>query len=225
MTQVGPTVALSISRVGGPGAVASDETGSFDISGVSTSNTLYLRFQWLPTGGYMSVDNASITVSQSGTPYDAWSNGTFANAFTDKVPTHDPDGDGLTNQQEYAFGMDPTLSTTTGIVFLSDGAVTTAGVPVAANFALGEGVDYRAVLGRRKDHVAAGLTYTVQFSVDVAAWTDSTDTPTVLTGDGAANPSEIEAVSVPYPLFIPYTRDGIAGFEKPTFFRVAVSSN
>ena len=62
IVQVGSTVALPISRVGGPGAVASDETGSFDISGVSTSHTLYLRYQWIPTGGsYMSVDNASIS--------------------------------------------------------------------------------------------------------------------------------------------------------------------
>jgi hypothetical protein len=63
ISQVGSTLALSISRVGGPGAVASSEAGSFDISGTSTSNPLYLRFQWVPTGGsYMSVDNAAITV-------------------------------------------------------------------------------------------------------------------------------------------------------------------
>ena len=42
-------------------------------------------------------------------PYDAWTNGTFANGtLTDKTPTGDPDGDGLTNQQEFAFGLDPT---------------------------------------------------------------------------------------------------------------------
>jgi hypothetical protein len=63
ITQVGSTLALSISRVGGPGAVASSEAGSFDISGTSTSNPLYLRFQWSPTASsYMNLDNAAITV-------------------------------------------------------------------------------------------------------------------------------------------------------------------
>jgi autotransporter-associated beta strand protein len=28
--------------------------------------------------------------------------------FVDTYPTHDPDGDGMTNQQEFAFGLDPT---------------------------------------------------------------------------------------------------------------------
>ena len=64
--QVGPTMALPISRVGGPGAVASDETGAFDISGVDTSHSLYLRFKWIPAGAsFMSLDNASITAVDS----------------------------------------------------------------------------------------------------------------------------------------------------------------
>ena len=63
ISQVGSTVALPISRAGGPGAVTSNETGSFDLSGTSMSNTLFLRYQWLPTGAsFMSLDNASITV-------------------------------------------------------------------------------------------------------------------------------------------------------------------
>jgi hypothetical protein len=41
-------------------------------------------------------------------PYDTWGNGSFAIAFTDKDPTHDPDQDGLSNFQEFAFGLDPT---------------------------------------------------------------------------------------------------------------------
>jgi len=81
------------------------------------------------------------------------------------------------------------------------------------------------VFGRRKDYVTAGLTYTVQFSAGLDIWVNSTDTPTVLTGAGDANPSAVEAVSVPYPLFIPFTRNGVPGFEKPTFFRVRVSSS
>jgi len=43
----------------------------------------------------------------------------------------------------------------------------------------------------------------------------------MLTGDNTQNPGNIEAVSVPYPLLIPVT----GGYNKPTFFRVGVSSN
>ena len=45
------------------------------------------------------------------TDYDAWLNQfTFAPG-ADTTPTGDPDGDGMTNQQEYAFGLDPTKGT------------------------------------------------------------------------------------------------------------------
>ena len=53
-------------------------------------------FQLVDLGGSASAD------------YQAWAAGSFAAAFSDTDPTHDPDGDGLTNQQEYAFGLDPT---------------------------------------------------------------------------------------------------------------------
>jgi hypothetical protein len=80
-------------------------------------------------------------------------------------------------------------------------------------------VNFRAVFGRRKDYSARGLNYRVEFSADLFNWVLSTATPTVLTGPGSTG--DIEAVSVPYPLFIPV--DG--GFKKPTFFRVGTSIN
>jgi hypothetical protein len=80
-------------------------------------------------------------------------------------------------------------------------------------------VDFRAIFGRRKNHQALGLTYTVQFSVDLGVWVDSAAIPTVLTGANSAG--QIEAASVPYPLFIPTA----SGYKKPTFFRVGVSGN
>ena len=39
--------------------------------------------------------------------YSDWTNGFVG--FTSTAPAADPDGDGLTNQQEYAFGLNPTL--------------------------------------------------------------------------------------------------------------------
>ena len=63
---------------------------------------------------------------------------------------------------------------------------------------------------RRKDYIAAGLTYTPQFSVDMQTWQDSTATPTVLADDGTW-----EIVSVPYIRSI--------GGRKARFFRMSVS--
>jgi hypothetical protein len=79
-------------------------------------------------------------------------------------------------------------------------------------------VDYRAIFTRRKDYVAAGLTYTVQFSADLSNWVNSGATPTLLSDPNSSGP--VDAVSVPYPLFIP-TANGV---EKPPFFRVDVTS-
>ncbi len=170
-------------------------------------------------------DEGTFTINVTGTGqslYDAWGNRTFTNAFTDKDPTHNPDFDSLTNLQEYAFGTDPTVSSGGSIVWVNGGAVTNTGLPVAFDFSTGSGgVDYRAVFGRRKDYVAAGLTYTVQFSADMILWQSSVATPTLLTDPGAGNPSEIEAVSVPYPsLFVPLNAGGVG---KASFLRVGVS--
>jgi hypothetical protein len=148
--------------------------------------------------------------------YQIWAeshNFTGTNALADT----DVDSDGWSNLQEYAFGMNPNASDS-ALSYLPTGAVTNPGSPIHANLAIAEeGVDFRAIFTRRKNHIAAGLTYTVQFSADLDNWTTSPDSPTVLTGP--SNPAAVEAASVPYPMFVPVTN----GFKKPTFFRVGVS--
>ena len=72
-------------------------------------------------------------------------------------------------------------------------------------------VDYRALFGRRKDYLAAGLSYTVQFSADMTIWQSSAATPTVIADDGV-----IEACTVPYPFFI--------NGKKARFFQVSVTT-
>jgi len=122
----------------------------------------------------------------------------------------DPDADGLTNFQEYAFGMDPSLGSSgtlqwSGSELLARGAPTPFASGTAGNFT------FRAVFARRKNFVAAGLSYTVEFSGDLTSWKASTSTPSVLAGD-----SDIQAVSVPYPFFV--------NGKKATYFRVRVQS-
>lgn len=146
--------------------------------------------------------------------YAGWSNGFFP-GFTDTATTSNPDNDGLSNLLEFAFGTDPTVSTS-GFITYANGVISANGQPTTSITNITNGVDYRAVFGRRKDYLSAGLTYTVQFSAGLDVWVDSTDTPTVM-----ASSTSMDAVSVPYPFFIPTMR----GVGKPTFFRVAVTSN
>jgi hypothetical protein len=123
----------------------------------------------------------------------------------------DFDNDALSNLQEFAFGTDPTHPTTGPIDYVNGGAVTTSGSPAL----LPDGETYFAVFGRRTDYVAAGLTYTAQFSADLSSpWLVSVAEPTVLATDG-----EIDAVSVPFHGLI----DTDSGPQKARFFRLGVS--
>jgi hypothetical protein len=106
------------------------------------------------------------------TLYDTWANGTFANAFTDKDPAHDPDGDGQTNLQEFAFGLDPT----TGASFN----------PITQQLDKTTGVFKYT---RTKD---PGLIYNVYYSTNLSTWTlDASATQT-----SAAALAGVETVTV-----------------------------
>ena len=164
--------------------------------------------------------NVSVTTSLSESIYMDWTRNSFAKPFVNIPTDSNPDGDTLTNLQEFAFGMDPTDPMGMPLDFVMNGDVTQAGTPKLMNFAnTGEAADYRAVFLRRKDHVAAGLAYTVEFSADLDQWTTSGNAPTLLTN--AASSGGLEAVSIPYPATVPAS----AGSENlpPKFFRVSVT--
>jgi len=115
--------------------------------------------------GTVSVDTASspqrlLLKVVSSSPYVIWGNGTFAKAFTDKDPAHDPDGDGQTNLQEFAFGLDPTTGSSVN--------------PITRQLDKTTGVFKYA---RTKD---SGLIYKVYYSTNLSAWTldaSATQTP------------------------------------------------
>ena len=142
----------------------------------------------------------------------------------DTNPDADPDHDGVTNMMEYANGTNPDNgSSGTGVMAYAGANVTAHGQPIPVDLSPGNGVggvDYRAVFGRRKDYADSGLTYTMQFSADNSNWVSSNNNVQVLT-TGDSVDGTMDAVSVTYPLFIPVT----GGYQKPTFFRVAVSAN
>ena len=120
----------------------------------------------------------------------------------------DADGDGVLNLLERAFGTNPTVSQTN--VISVSGQTIVPGSPTTIVASSTYSVNHRALFGRRKDYASAGLTYTAQFSADLATWVSSTATPTVIADDGV-----MQAVTVPYPLSI--------NGKKPQFFKIAVT--
>jgi hypothetical protein len=158
----------------------------------------------------VKVGNSLVLTTPLGL-YDAWTNATYSQPLTAKLKTDDQDGDNLNNLLEYAFGTEPTVNSTAPLAY-SGGTLTSTGQPILVQ----EGGVWYAVFGRRKDYVEAGLTYTVEFSSSLAEWVDGVVAPTVIATDGT-----IDAVRVPFPNFI----DGPSGPQKPTFFRLDVTSS
>lgn len=126
-------------------------------------------------------------------PYSNWvSGGGFTKPFIDTDPNSDPDGDGMTNQQEFAFGTDPTLIN--GGPLAMDGSVHGLPVPISTN----GGVSFDYFFLRRKDHGTSGsITYSPQFSSDLSSYPPSTATPEVVV-DSQVD-SAYEVVKIPYP--------------------------
>lgn len=163
------------------------------------------------TAQNLTTKTYTVTVSVSPSIYSDWSLNPslgLTSGVNDGLSA-DPDSDGLINLIEWGFGMHPTVSGSP-LINVTSGVLTQRGMPSVQVQNIVNGVDYRALFGRRKNYLAAGLTYSVQFSADLSTWQTSAATPTVVADDG-----EIEAVTVPYPLFV--------GGKKARFFRVVVS--
>lgn len=152
-------------------------------------------------------------------PVEIWRLDYFGNAAgsgLNQGTLDDADSDGVNNLFEFAFGTNPSSNLTgspelayTGTL-AGNGVLTLPGQPITRFEPVANNVDFRAVFVRRKDYVSAGLTYTPQFSADLAIWQDSNAVPTVLADDGTW-----QVVSVPYTRSI--------GGRKARFFRISVN--
>jgi M6 family metalloprotease-like protein len=164
----------------------------------------------LPVNSTFSWDNIRITplgTTEAGamrvnitiTPpsaYVAWTQRTFANPFTDVGTEMDPDGDGLKNFMEFAFGTDPTIGDVGALA--ADGSVNGLPMIVTAD----GGADHDLWFVRRDDHGTSGsIRYTAQFSGDLVTFHDSAATP-VLVMDSVDDP-DYEVVKIPYPEILP----------------------
>ncbi len=96
-------------------------------------------------------DNTELWLAYSGSassPYDVWANGIFANGtLADKSADADGDGDGLTNFEEYAYGLDPTSGSSVN--------------PISQAFNPATGVFKYT---RQATPATTGLTYTYEWS-------------------------------------------------------------
>jgi hypothetical protein len=209
-----PAANLTWSVVEGP-LVAINRAGLATAASVYQDTPATAMAVYQGVGGRLPITVRNLTgddfgsYAADGLP-DTWQVLYFGESGIQTAAGADADSDGLTNLQEYAFGMNPSQASGgmlrwSGSDLLERGVATPFASGTAGSFT------FRAVFARRKDFAAAGLTYTVEFSGDLATWKASTSTPSVLAEDG-----EIQAVSVPYPFFV--------NGKKATYFRVKVQS-
>ena len=183
-----------------------DLTGSTWVVDVSSATSylnfidISMTFPFLTApGGITGYDDGSVTVSVTGFPgtgtWDVQQNGnalelvytpsvptdyeTWATNFSlaDRYPTHDPDQDGMSNQQEYAFGLNPTSGSSVS--------------PITQQLDKGTGIFKYT---RRATPATTGLAYTYQLSTTLGVWQDFT--PTSETSD-SGDPVEVITVEVP----------------------------
>lgn len=195
---------------------------SMSAGGLATAGTVYqdtgagVRAAYLTFSDTVGITVVNIGVDDFGSYAadglpDTWQVQYFGESGIHPAAGADADYDGLTNLQEYAFGMNPSQSYG-GMLRWSGASLLERGVPTPFASGTAGSFTFRAVFARRKNYVAAGLSYTVEFSGDLSTWKASTSSPSVLADDG-----EIQAVSVPYPFFV--------NGKKATYFRVKVQSN
>jgi autotransporter-associated beta strand protein len=122
--------------------------GSLVLHGVTQPDNLYDSTN---TNGAIT-GTGKIQVGSAGSPaYLLWA--TTFTGFTDTYPGHDPDGDGMTNQQEFAFNLDPTSGASNN--------------PIVVPFDKTTGkFSYT-----RLDPMITGLSYTIYTSNDLKTWT------------------------------------------------------
>ena len=106
---------------------------------------------------------------------DSWA-ASFGSGFTDTAPGADPDGDGMTNQQEYAFGLNPALGSSVN--------------PITSPFNKGT----RQFTYTRRLPSLTGLVYTYQYSTDLSGWSEFTPDAS---SSNSATPIEAVTVTVP----------------------------
>jgi fibronectin-binding autotransporter adhesin len=165
------TVALSAAILDLPNA-GTDTVAALVIDGVAQSNGLYDSTN---SGGAITGPG-KIQVGAGGSDYTTWIDLFPSITGADKLSTADPDQDGLTNQQEYAFGLIPNSGSSVN--------------PITVQLDKTTGLFSYT----RRLPSLSGLAYTYVYSTNLASWTPFTPDSAV---SNAASPTETIIVDVP----------------------------
>jgi autotransporter-associated beta strand protein len=173
---IGGTLTLEPGNILTLSATVAPASGTYTLATASggiigAPGTIHLPPEINGTVG-ISGNSIILTVGGAG-DYDEWAS-SFP-GFTDTAKNSDPDKDGLTNFQEYAFGLDPTRVSPVS--------------PVAAPNKSAGTFTY----SRRKQSLT-GLTYRYQSSTTLAGWT--TFTPV---SEASNNGDPVETITVTLP--------------------------
>jgi len=127
---------------------------------------------------YVGGDGTAVTLSIAGTDYDLWAGPSGYNLVGG--PTDDDDGDGVSNEDEYAFGLDPTSAAS--VTPVTVGLDKTAGT-----------FSYT-----RRNPGLSGLTYTIETSTDLVTFTpDGTAAQNVVGTSGDVQTVEVTVTGAP----------------------------
>jgi hypothetical protein len=142
----------------------------------------YLQFLANDNGDYQydeirvsATSLAFVVPVAGGSDYDTWNATDFGAPFTDTLPASDPDNDGMTNQEEYAFGLNPTSGSSLNPIIM----------PLASN-----GIFQYT----RRNPSLTGLAYTVWTSTDLLHWAE--DAQASAGQSVAATHGDVETVGV-----------------------------
>jgi autotransporter-associated beta strand protein len=168
-TVSGGILAVNGSSLSGTGKLTINTGGMIEATGTETVDTLYfgatqkVAGTWGATGsGATNIDDvhfvgtAGMVLVTTGSAvvsdFNAWAND-YSPADVSN-PAADTDGDGLNNQQEYAFGLNPTLASSVN--------------PITAQLNKTTGMFSYT---RRATPATSGITYTVLTSTNMVTWT------------------------------------------------------
>ncbi len=206
LSEAGPSPTVLIA---GQGALVTNVGGNTWTASITVSNTAPFGFAALSITAVDLAGNSTTATATSDaseaivnlTPLERWRLANFGRIDNGGPAANgaDPDGDGVANYVELAFGTNPNSGADSALQYSGtflNGTLSAPGRPTVQV----EGTDVRGLFVRRQDAGAAGLTYVPQYSADLLTWTASPVPATAVSTTPVITPSGTYFLfSVPLP--------------------------